>query len=91
MTGRATEDPKVRHELGEGGAPPAAAKRLAALDKEYKIAAKTLTGMGYNGTMLDCELPKVKKKLVFRDEEARIQHIVDNKLCLCTTVFHAGT
>jgi hypothetical protein len=80
MTGRATEDPKVRHELGEGGAPPAAAKRLAALDKEYKIAAKTLTGMGYNGTMLDCELPKVKKKPVFRDEEARIQHIVDNKL-----------
>ena len=80
MTGGATEDPKVRHELGEGGAPPAAAKCLAALNKEYKIAAKTLTRMGYNGTMLDCELPKVKKKPVFRDEEARIQHIVDNKL-----------
>jgi hypothetical protein len=30
--------------------------------------------------MLDCELPKVKKKPVFHDEEARIQHIVDNKL-----------
>jgi len=65
MTGRAMEDPKVRHELGEGGAPPAAAKCLAALDKEYKIAAKTLAGMGYNGTMLDCEVPKVKKKLSF--------------------------
>ena len=80
MTGRAMEDPKVRHELGEGGAPPAVAKRLAALDKKYKIAAKTLTGMGYNGTMLDCELPKVKKKPVFCDEEVRIKHIVDNKL-----------
>jgi hypothetical protein len=80
MTGRATEDPKVRHELGEGGAPPAVAKCMAALDKEYKIAAKTMTGMGYNGTMLICELPKVKKKPVFCDEEARIQHIVDNKL-----------
>jgi hypothetical protein len=68
MTGRAMEDPKVRYELGEGGAPPAAAKRLAALDKEYKIAAKTLTGMGYNGTILDCELPKVKKK----DEGGRV-------------------
>jgi hypothetical protein len=34
MTGRATQDPKVRHELGEGGAPPAAAKRLAALNKK---------------------------------------------------------
>jgi len=37
--------------------------------------------MGYNGTMLDCELPKkIKKKPVFCDEEVRIQHIVDNKL-----------
>ena len=80
MTGRATADPKVRHELGEGGAPPAAAKHLAALDKEYKIAAKTLTGMGYNGTMLDCELPKVKKKPNFCNEEAWIQHIIDNNL-----------
>ena len=30
--------------------------------------------------MLDCELSKVKKKAVFRDDEAQIQHIVDNKL-----------
>ena len=57
MMGRAMEDPKERHELGEGGAPPAMAKLLAALNKEYKIAAKTLTGMGYNWAMLDCELP----------------------------------
>ncbi len=65
MRGKAMEDPKVKHELGEGGAPPAAAKHLAALNKEYKIAAKTFTGMGYNRTMLDCELPKVKKKPIF--------------------------
>jgi hypothetical protein len=80
MTGRATQDPKVRHEFGEGGAPPAAAKCLAALDKEYKIVSKTLTAMGFNGAMLDCELSKVKKKPVFCDDEAQIQHIVDNKL-----------
>ena len=49
MTGRAMEDPKVRHELGEGGAPLAAAKRLAVLDKEYKIAAKTLMGIDTMG------------------------------------------
>jgi hypothetical protein len=61
---------------------PAAAKRLAALDKEYKIAAKTLTGMGYNGTMLDCELLKVKKKPIFCNEEAWIQHINDNNLMI---------
>jgi hypothetical protein len=80
MTGKAAEDPKVRHELGEGGAPPAAARRLAALNKEYIISATTLTAMGFNGELLDCELPKVKKQPVFRDEEAQIQHIVDNKL-----------
>ena len=34
MKGRAMEDPKERHELGEGGAPPATAKLLAALNKE---------------------------------------------------------
>ena len=46
MTGKAAEDPKVRHELGKGGAPLAAAQRLAALVKEYKISAKSLTAMG---------------------------------------------
>jgi len=46
--GWATEDPKVRHEFGEGGAPPTVAKHLAVLD-------------GYSRTMLDCELPKEKK------------------------------
>ena len=30
--------------------------------------------------MLDCELSKVKKKPVFCNDEAQIQHIVDNKL-----------
>ncbi len=79
MTGKATQDPKVRHELGEGGAPPAAAKRLAALDKEYKIVYKILKAMGFNGAMLDCELSKVKKRPVFHNNEAQIQHIVDNK------------
>jgi hypothetical protein len=80
MTGKAAEDPKVRHKLGKGGAPPAAARRLAALDKEYKNSAKSLTAMGFNGELLDCKLPKVKKKPVFCDEEAQIQHIIDNKL-----------
>jgi hypothetical protein len=53
---------------------------LAALDKEYKISAKSLTPMGFNGELLDCKLPKIKKKPVFCNEEAQIQHIIDNKL-----------
>jgi hypothetical protein len=69
----------VRHELGEGGAPPAVAKHMAALNNEYEIASKTLMAMGFNGAMLDCELPKVKNKPVFHDNEVQIQHIVDNK------------
>ena len=36
--------------------------------------------MGYNGELLDCKLPKVKNQPVFCDEEAQIQHIIDNKL-----------
>ena len=55
MTEKAAEDPKVRHKLSEGGAPSALARRLAALDKEYKISAKTLTTMGFNGELLDCK------------------------------------
>jgi hypothetical protein len=80
MTEKAAEDPKVRHKLSEGDAPSALARRLAALDKEYKISAKTLTTMGFNGELLDCKLPKVKKQPVFCNEEAQIQHIIDNKL-----------
>jgi hypothetical protein len=80
ITGRATQDPKIRHELGEKGPPPAVEKCFSALNNKYKIASKTLTAMGFNGAMLDCELPKVKKKPVFHDDKAQIQHIVDNKL-----------
>ena len=32
MTGRATQDPKVRHELGNRGVPPEAAIRMNKLD-----------------------------------------------------------
>ncbi len=79
MTGKAAENPKVRYKLGKGGAPLAAARRLAALDKEYKIAAKILTAMVFNGELMDCKLPKVKKP-VFCNEEAQIQHIINSKL-----------
>ncbi len=41
---------------------------------------KSLTAMGFNGELLDCKLPKVKIKPVFCNEEAQIQHIIDNKL-----------
>jgi len=79
MTGNAANDPKVRHELGDGGAPPEAAIRMKALNKEYRKTAKVLTGMGFNGGVMDVKLPKVKKAGVFEDNKARIQYLVDNR------------
>ncbi len=46
---------KGKNELGKGGAPPAVAKHLAALNNEYEIASMTLMVMGFNGAMMDCE------------------------------------
>ena len=79
MTGNAVNDPKVRHELGDGGAPPEAAIRMKALSVEYRKTARVLTGMGFNGAVLDVKLPKAKKAVVYEDNEARIQHMIDNR------------
>ena len=79
MTGNAVNDSKVRHELGDGGAPPEAAIRMKALSVEYRKTARVLTGMGFNGAVLDVKLPKAKKAMVYEDNEARIQHMIDNR------------
>ena len=79
MTGNAVNDPKVRHELGDGGAPKEAAIRMQALSAEYRKTARALTGMGFNGGVMDVRLPKAKKAAVFEDNEARIQYLLDNR------------
>ena len=53
MTGNATKDPKVRYEMGEGGAPDDATNRLDHLRADYRKSAETLTEMGFNGAMFD--------------------------------------
>lgn len=82
MMGNVANDPKVRHKLGDGGAPLEAAIWLEALHKEYCRVARVLTGMGFNGNMMDVKLPKVKKSVVFKDNEEKIQiqYFVDNRL-----------
>ncbi len=70
MTGNVVNDPKVRHELGVGGAPPKAAIRMTALNMEYRKTARVLTGMGFNGAILDVKLQKVKATVAFEDNEA---------------------
>ncbi len=39
-----------------------------------------MTGMGFNGNMMDVKLPKVKKTAVFHDNEEKIQYLVENRL-----------
>ncbi len=80
MTGNAVNDPKVRHVLGDGGAPPEAAIRMTALHKEYRKTVRVLSGMGFNGGMLDVKLLKVKAAAAFEDKEAKIQYLVENCL-----------
>ena len=76
MTGVAALDPKVRHELGEGGAPPEAGARLQQLADDYKEHAATLTRMGFNGDALDLEIPAVVDTSIPEDEEKQIQHLL---------------
>ncbi len=49
MTGAAAFHPKLRHELGEGGAPEEAAKRLQLLRADYQWQAGILIMLGYRG------------------------------------------
>ncbi len=78
MTEAATFHPKVRHELGEGGAPEEAAKRLQLLPANYQQQAGILTMLGYNGAMLDLEIPMVADNLITGDDEAKINPLLAN-------------
>ena len=70
MTRNALNDPKVRHERGDGGAPEEAGKRLALLEQEYREGAMELSAMGYNGVdAFALELPVAEPKFDGSDEE----------------------
>ena len=80
MTGKAALDPKVRHELGVGGAPQESLVRMEELVKDYAQSGKKLTEMGYNGEILDLQPRIVVDYICPATEEAQIEHIVKNKL-----------
>jgi hypothetical protein len=80
MTGTVVNDQKVRHELGDGGAPPEAAIWMTALHKEYRKTMRVLPGMGINGGMMDVKLRKVKAAAAFEDNKAKIWYLVENCL-----------
>ena len=61
MLENALNDPKVRWEMGDGGAPEEASRRMELLLKDYQEGARRLTQMGFNGDVLDLEPPRVEE------------------------------
>ena len=63
MTRNAVNDPKVRCELGEGGAPEEYLGRMEMLVSEYEEAGAMVSRLGFNGGMFDIK-PRVSEKIV---------------------------
>ena len=97
MTRNALNDPKVRLEIGEGGAPEHESKRLALLETAYREGAAGLERMGYNGIdTFDIELPIAEPKFDL-SEEQKIEelmkegHMKAGKMIKCgVTMVNAG-
>ena len=79
MNRNALNDPKVRWESGEGGAPKEATERIDLLEKDYKEGAQRLSKMGFNGEVLDLKLPRVEETVLPDGEEAQIEALVKAK------------
>jgi hypothetical protein len=60
MNCNACNDKKVRYELGEGGAPAEDSKRLELLEKDYLKYGQELDTLGFNGDILDLQIPVYK-------------------------------
>ena len=80
MSRNSLNHPKVRWELGEGGAPEEATVRLELLVDDYNERARMLNANGFNGDILDLEPRRVEENTeIGADEEAQIQQILKNK------------
>lgn len=80
MTRNVLLDPKVRYELGKGGAPEEAGKHLELLEEAYKEGAVMLQSLGYNGIdAFDIELPHVQKRNFSLSEEEKIKMLMKDK------------
>ena len=75
MTRNAVNDPKVRYEVGDGGAPKEEGEQLLLLEKTYQEGTRILQGLGYNGCAFDQELPCTKKSLSWPDDERKIEKL----------------
>ena len=79
MSRRALDDPKVRWERGEGGAPEEASDRIELLMEDYEEGARRLTEMEFNGEVLDVEPPQAENYSVPEGEDDQVKALVDGK------------
>ena len=80
MTGNAANDPKVRYELGDGGAPQEVLTQMEKLTRDYSTCAATLSEQGYNAGVLDLKPRVVVEHTVPSDGAAQVEHIIKNNL-----------
>jgi hypothetical protein len=76
MTANAVNDPKVRYELGEGGAPEAEQKRIADLVEDYHQSRDELAELGFNADILDLQPKVAENHPILADEEAAIEALM---------------
>lgn len=77
MNRSAIHDPKVRYELGEGGAPEEDGKRLQLLEDAYREGAMGLERLGFNGMdTFDTELPRTGKREFSLSDEEKIAKLM---------------
>ena len=77
MNRHALKDPKVRYELGEGGAPEEDGKRLALLEEAYKEGAAGLERLGLKGIdAFDVELPRATDIKFGEKDEKKIDEMM---------------
>jgi len=81
-TGNVVLDPKVRHELGEGGAPEEQLVRMEQLVKDYNDSVQRLTDLGFNGEVLDLKPKTVtaNSSALTRDENELVEEILSKRL-----------
>ena len=76
MTANAVNDPKVRYELGEGGAPEAEQKRIAGLVEDDHQSRDELAELGFNADILDLQPKVAKNHSIPADKEAVIKALM---------------
>ena len=92
MTRASLNNPKVRWELGEGGAPEEGTVRLELLLEEYKRVAAKASVLGYNGEVLDLEPARVEERHIPDGEDDQVKALVEAKtINKAGTLFKCGT